>query len=79
MTISHAWSGCIDGWCAVQVSASGMCECAVGEVCVSLQSGLSSAAANFLLIRLLDPNSGHPKSGNIQNLTFHGSGFGLNF
>ena len=27
--IWHAWSGCIGGWCAVQASASGLCECVV--------------------------------------------------
>ena len=38
--IRHAWSGCVGGWCTMQPSVSGMCECAaeVLEVHVSLHS-----------------------------------------
>ena len=39
--ILRAWSGCIGGWCAVQARVSGVCECAVLAVCVSLHSRLS--------------------------------------
>ena len=28
--ISHACSGCIGGWCAMQASAIGVCECTAG-------------------------------------------------
>ena len=47
--ILRAWSGCIGGWCAVQASAGGMCDCAVVVVCVSLCSRLSSATLNLCL------------------------------
>ena len=38
MIISRAWSGCVGGWCAVLARASGMHECAVVGVNVSMQS-----------------------------------------
>ena len=37
MIISHAWSGCINGWSVVQASAVGMCEFAVGGACCSAE------------------------------------------
>ena len=37
MIILHAQSGCIGGWFAVQASAVGMCECAVGGPCQSAE------------------------------------------
>ena len=29
LKILHGWSGRIGGWCAVQASVNGLCECAV--------------------------------------------------
>ena len=33
-----AWGGCVGGWCAVQTSAIGMCDCAAGGVGGACQS-----------------------------------------
>ena len=46
MKILHGWGGCLGGWCAVQASVSGVCECAIVMLVMnySLRSRLRSAA-----------------------------------
>ena len=52
MIIWHALSGCVDKSCAVQASASYVCECAavVLAVCISLWNMLISVAVDMCLV-----------------------------
>ena len=61
-----AWSGCDGGWCAVQASPIGMCECAMAAVFSSYKS---TVALYSLLSRLTCTTANSPPPDYHQSLT----------